>query len=184
MKKNTSIVVVVIAVLVIVIGGFAIMHKPSKASPSSNASVHSTKPAVNNAVLSTKTDATLGQYLANPGGMPLYTYGSDTSGMSKCTGSCLSNWPAYQDTGSTTGLPSGVGTITRTDNGQKQYTYNGMPLYTFVGDSSGKATGNGVNGFSLAVPASASSSQPTTVTPSTSSTQSTGGSSSSNGYDY
>jgi len=40
-----------------------------------------------------------------------------------------------------------LGTSTR-DDGSTQVTYNGHPLYTFVGDtSSGQATGQGINAF-------------------------------------
>ena len=40
-----------------------------------------------------------------------------------------------------------VGTTTRSD-GKKQVTYNGHPLYTFIGDSSpGDTSGQGVNAF-------------------------------------
>ncbi len=115
----------------------------------------------------TKTSSSLGQYLADPNGKALYTYGADSSGVSNCTGACLANWPAYQDSGSTTNLPTGVGTIKRADNGQTQYTYQGLPLYYFVNDSQGQVTGNGISRFQVAKPAAATSSQPTT-TPSTS----------------
>jgi predicted lipoprotein with Yx(FWY)xxD motif len=147
-------------------GGYAIFHKSSYKSPSSSSngyvapssstssssSSSSSGAAVNNAVLSTKTASGVGSYLADPNGNALYTFSSDSSGVSNCTGSCLANWPAYQDTGATTGLPTSVGTIKRTDNGQTQYTYKGLPLYTFVSDSKGQVTGNGVDGFQVAKP--------------------------------
>ena len=42
-------------------------------------------------------------------------------------------------------LPGRVGTIKRTD-GAEQLTYNGHPLYTYIGDTApGQANGNGVN---------------------------------------
>jgi predicted lipoprotein with Yx(FWY)xxD motif len=181
---NKSIVGVIIALLIVVGGGYAIFHNSSKpASPASTAGKSSTKssaPAVNNAVLITKTDSAAGQYLADPSGKALYTYDKDTSGVSNCTGSCLTTWPAYVDKGSTTGLPAGVGTIKRSDNGQVQYTYNGMPLYYFVSDSAGQVTGDGVEDFSVAKPAAASSSQPATPAPSSGSSSQPSGSNSSN----
>lgn len=183
MKKSTSLLIALIVIVIVAVGGYAIFHKSKKTNTSSSTS--SSAPAVNNAVLITKNSSSLGQYLAEPNGLPLYTYGSDTMGTSNCTGSCLASWPAYQDKGATTGLPSGVGTIKRTDNGQTQYTYNGLPLYTFVNDSAGNPTGNGVSNFTLAKPAAASSSQ---NTPSTSSgstnTNSNSNSSSGGGYTY
>lgn len=177
--KKSSVIIAVIVVLVLALGGYLIFHKSPKTTPSTS-TTNSSAPAVNNAVLITKTDASLGQYLATPDGLPLYTYGSDSAGVSKCSGSCLANWPAYQDTGSTTGLPAGVGTIKRSDNGQTQYTYNGLPLYTFVSDSKGHVTGDGVDNFKLAKPAAASSASPSSTAPANSSS----GSSSSNPYNY
>jgi len=45
------------------------------------------------------------------------------------------------------------GTLTRADNGSTQITYNGLPLYYFASDSTpGKASGDGVGGFSVAKP--------------------------------
>ena len=42
-------------------------------------------------------------------------------------------------------LPGKVGTINRTD-GTEQLTYNGHPLYTYIGDTApGQAKGNNLN---------------------------------------
>jgi predicted lipoprotein with Yx(FWY)xxD motif len=162
MKKSNSIIALVI-IIIVVVGVFAIFHKSK--TPATNSSKTSAA-AVNNAVLKTKTNASIGQYLVGATGGALYTYGNDTSGKSTCTGQCLTIWPAYVDTGSTTGLPKGVGVIKRTDNGQEQYTYNGHPLYYFASDGAGQVTGNGESNFSVAVPglaaAKAASSAPTT----------------------
>lgn len=179
MKKA---VIAILVVIVVAGGAYAIFHKSSKpkSSSSSQTASQSNVPAVNNAVLITKTNSSVGQYLADPSGKTLYTYNADTKGVSNCTGSCLTVWPAYVDTGSTTNLPAGVGTIKRTDNGQTQYTYNGLPLYYFVSDSTGQVTGNGVQNFAVAKPAAASSSSS-----SSSSSQASGSSSSSSsGYNY
>lgn len=179
MKKNPTMLIGIAVVLVVLVGGYAILHMSNKTT--SNSSSKSSVAAVNNAVFTTKSNSSVGQYLVAANGMALYTYGGDSSGMSNVTGSLLASWPAYQDTGSTTGLPAGVSTIKRTDNGQTQYTYNGMPLYFFTADSTGQVAGNGVSGFSAAKPAAASAStQSTTTTPSSSSTPSTSNSSSSN----
>jgi predicted lipoprotein with Yx(FWY)xxD motif len=179
MKRSSTLIVTIIVLVVLVGGAYALFHKSPKAattSSSTTSSTQSTTPAVNNAVLITKTASGIGQYLADPSGKALYTFGGDTSGVSNCTGSCLADWPAYQDKGPTTGLPAGVSTITRTDNGQVQYTYMGKPLYYFVSDSQGKVTGNGDDNFSVAKPAAANTSQ----TPSSSNTNSSASSNSSN----
>lgn len=164
MKKA---VIAIIAVIIVAGGAFAIFHmSPKPAASTSSQSANQTNAAsANDAVLITKTNAALGQYLAGPNNMALYTYGADTQGVSNCTGSCLKAWPAYIDKGSTTNLPTGVGTIKRTDNGEIQYTYNGMPLYYFASDSAGQVTGNGVQNFSVAKPAATSSSSSESTPP-------------------
>ena len=182
MKKNSAMVIGIIVVLVVLVGGYAILNKSNKTT--GNSSNKSSVAAVNNSVFTTKSNSSIGQYLVAANGMALYTYGGDSSGVSNVSGSLLASWPAYVDTGPTTNLPAGVSTIKRTDNGQTQYTYNGMPLYFFTSDSTGQVTGDGVSNFSVAKPAAASSSaQPaTTAAPSSSPAQPTTHSSSGNGY--
>jgi predicted lipoprotein with Yx(FWY)xxD motif len=84
--------------------------------------------------------------LANAKGFTLYSFAPDTPTASKCYGSCAAYWPPV--TGTTAagqGLPGKVTTITRTD-GTHQLTYNGHPLYTYIGDTApGQATGNNLN---------------------------------------
>jgi predicted lipoprotein with Yx(FWY)xxD motif len=183
MKKSNSIIVAIIIIVVLIVGGFAIFHKSSKTTTPKTAA-KSTAAAINNAVLTTKTASNVGQYLADPSGKALYAFASDTSGVSNCSGSCLAAWPAYQDKGSTTNLPTGVSTIKRTDNGQIQYTYNGMPLYYFASDGSGTVTGNGVDNFQVAKPSAAASTQSTSNPSSSSSTSSQSSSNTSSGYNY
>jgi predicted lipoprotein with Yx(FWY)xxD motif len=181
-NKNSTVIGIVI-VIIVVVGGFAVFHKSSKKTPAStSSSTQSSASTVNNAVLVTKTSASIGSYLAEPNGDALYTYGGDSSGVSTVTGSLLASWPAYQDKGATTGLPANVGTIKRTDNGEIQYTYKGMPLYTFVSDSAGQVTGNGVSNFSVATPEAASASQSSSSSSNGSAT--TGSSTQSTGNSY
>lgn len=168
-----GVIIVIIVVVGIVLGLRGSSNSPATTSNTTTQTTNGTKqPAVNNAVLTTKTDPTLGKYLADPSGNPLYTFNADTKGMSNCTGSCLAEWPAYQDKGSTMNLPAGVSTIKRTDNGQIQFTFNGMPLYFFVKDRDGQATGNGVDNFSIAKPAATSVSQQSPASSMTSSSPS------------
>ena len=102
-------------------------------------------------VVTTKTSSTLGQYLADPNNKALYTYGADTTGVSNCSGSCLTDWPIYGAASAPATLPANVTVITRSD-GTKQYAYKGMPLYSFTSDSAGQVTGNGIGNFSVAKP--------------------------------
>jgi predicted lipoprotein with Yx(FWY)xxD motif len=84
--------------------------------------------------------------LANAKGFTLYSFAPDTPVSSKCYGSCAAYWPPVTGTPAAgQGLPGKVTTITRTD-GTHQLTYNGHPLYTYIGDTApGQATGNNLN---------------------------------------
>ena len=81
--------------------------------------------------------------LTNAKGLTLYRFAPDTPATSKCTGSCAAYWPPV--TGSPQagpGVTGKLGTIKR-PGGTEQATYDGHPLYTYVGDSTpGQANGN------------------------------------------
>jgi predicted lipoprotein with Yx(FWY)xxD motif len=84
--------------------------------------------------------------LTNASGLTLYWFAPDTSTKSVCYGSCAAYWPPVTGTPSAgPGVTGTLGTITRTD-GTTQATYDGHPLYTYVGDSApGTASGNNIN---------------------------------------
>jgi predicted lipoprotein with Yx(FWY)xxD motif len=109
------------------------------------AGASSTAPAATGTALKTTTIGGT-TVLTNAKGFTLYSFAPDTPTASKCYGSCAAYWPPV--TGTTAagqGLPGKVTTITRTD-GSHQLTYNGHPLYTYIGDTApGQATGNNLN---------------------------------------
>jgi predicted lipoprotein with Yx(FWY)xxD motif len=84
--------------------------------------------------------------LTDAKGLTLYWFAPDTPTKSACYGSCAAYWPPVTGAPSAgPGVTGTLGTITRTD-GTTQATYDGHPLYTYVGDSSpGQANGNNLN---------------------------------------
>lgn len=93
--------------------------------------------------------AGVGKYLTDTEGKTLYFFTMDSVGKSACSGDCLTRWPIYfRDQ---VAAPAGVkgedfGTIVR-DDGQKQSTFRGYPLYYWTGDAkAGDTNGQGVKG--------------------------------------
>jgi predicted lipoprotein with Yx(FWY)xxD motif len=70
--------------------------------------------------------------LVDAKGMTVYTFDKDSGGKSACTGQCTDNWPPVQ--AGTATLSEPYASVTR-DDGSKQLTYKGKPLYTFTKDS-------------------------------------------------
>ena len=90
----------------------------------------------------------LGKVLATSTGRTLYLYTPDGHNKSNCTGSCAAYWPALMTKGKPVAgagvKKSLLGTAKR--GAKLQVTYNGHPLYTYVGDSAaGQATGEGTD---------------------------------------
>jgi predicted lipoprotein with Yx(FWY)xxD motif len=92
-----------------------------------------------------------GAFLTSGSGRTVYLWAKDGTNMSACSGACAAAWPPVTATGKLTATggakASDLGTITRSD-GTKQVTYDGHPLYYFVGDSSPDQTaGQGSDAF-------------------------------------
>jgi len=84
--------------------------------------------------------------LTNSQGLTLYTFAPDSLNKSVCYGDCATYWPPVPGNMSAgPGVTGTIGTITRTD-GTKQATYDGHPLYTYIGDHApGQDGGNNIN---------------------------------------
>ena len=84
--------------------------------------------------------------LTNSSGITLYTFAPDSMNKSVCYGDCATYWPpvpGHMSAGP--GVTGTIGTITRTD-GSTQATYDGHPLYTYIGDHTpGQDGGNNIN---------------------------------------
>lgn len=89
----------------------------------------------------------VGKFFTDAKGMTLYIFKKDSPGKSACVGPCVEKWPLYFR--ENVSVPEGVnagdfGAITRED-GKRQTTYKGSPLYYFAGDKApGDAMGQGV----------------------------------------
>ena len=84
--------------------------------------------------------------LTNAKGFTLYWFAPDTATTSKCTGSCAAYWPPVFGTPQAgPGVTGRLGIISRPGGGV-QATYDGHPLYSYIGDNSpGQANGNNLD---------------------------------------
>ena len=95
----------------------------------------------------------LGQFLTDQNGMALYLFLPDAQGASTCYDDCATNWPpvTVESTDALPTLGAGLdqallGTVER-DDGTLQVTYNGWPLYYYIGDMEpGVTNGQGLGG--------------------------------------
>jgi predicted lipoprotein with Yx(FWY)xxD motif len=126
----TAFIVVIVVVLSVSLG----INGPTSTSNSSA-----------NAVLETAKVQGV-SVLTNARGYTLYWFAPDTPKRSTCYGTCAAYWPPVTGTPiAGTGVTGKLGTIGRTGGGT-QVTYDGHPLYTYIGDSApGQATGNDIN---------------------------------------
>jgi predicted lipoprotein with Yx(FWY)xxD motif len=118
----------------------------AQAQPSSDAGV--TFPAIGTTVLIVQ-HSNLGWVMATAKGLVVYTYGKDAKGgPPTCTGSCASVWAPV--TGAPMAGPAdtfpGTFSVVTGAGGKKVITYNGYPLYTFVGAPPLSTKGNGLGG--------------------------------------
>jgi predicted lipoprotein with Yx(FWY)xxD motif len=101
----------------------------------SHGTSHATK-----VMVKASSNKTLGEFLVTGKGYTLYHMPVENNGKFFCTGSCLKLWKPFTLPKGTKSATAGksvvdtLGVITR-PNGAKQVTYDGWPLYTFVGDS-------------------------------------------------
>jgi predicted lipoprotein with Yx(FWY)xxD motif len=84
--------------------------------------------------------------LTSAQGRTLYWFSLDTPTASNCTGSCTAYWPPITQSASLApGITGTLGAVDRS-GGVRQATYDGHPLYTYIGDSGpGQTSGNGLN---------------------------------------
>jgi predicted lipoprotein with Yx(FWY)xxD motif len=78
-----------------------------------------------------------GRILVDGRGFALYAFTKDGRGRSRCSGACAQAWPPFitsaRPRAGTGARASKLGTVRRSD-GRLQVTYDGRPLYYYVGD--------------------------------------------------
>jgi predicted lipoprotein with Yx(FWY)xxD motif len=111
--------------------------------------VNTTQPTLH--TTTTHVGATTETILVNAKGLPLYYYQADTAKKSQVSGVLAQLWPAL-----VSAKPTSVGVkgkvVSLKQAGVRQVAYNGHFLYTFVDDSPGHVTGQGVSNFFVATP--------------------------------
>jgi predicted lipoprotein with Yx(FWY)xxD motif len=119
---------------------------------SSSSSSKKTKASSSSGVAVKVAKTSAGQVLTNAAGYTLYVLTADGHDSSSCAtkSGCTGVWPLATVSGKPTAGPgvssSLLGTITV--DGKHELTYDGHPLYTFVGDSApGQVKGIGIHSF-------------------------------------
>ncbi len=97
-------------------------------------------------MLSQQTGA--GEFLTDGSGRTLYFFASDMPGATACTGSCISNWPAFSSGPlvAPSILENAYFSGGKRPDGSMQSLYRDRPLYYFIKDTKpGDMNGQGVN---------------------------------------
>src|SRR3954469_20388660 len=135
----TLLAVPVLAVALAACGG------SSNSSDNGSSNAASSAPATTGSgsdTVSTKSVSGVGTVLVDSKGDALYTNNQDTASKMACTSACQAIWlPLMASGGPPSSSDSAVQAKLGVANGQ--VTFDGKPLYTFVQDSPGQATGNG-----------------------------------------
>jgi predicted lipoprotein with Yx(FWY)xxD motif len=129
-------------------GGGTAQSPPYRGS-ASTASQQSMPQTTSGKVSTARTS--LGTVLVDSHGRTLYLFKADKGTESACSGACASAWPPLRVIGKPTvgdgATASKLGTTQRSD-GKPEVTYNGHPLYTYIGDSKpGDVNGQGLTAF-------------------------------------
>jgi predicted lipoprotein with Yx(FWY)xxD motif len=140
------------------------------APPTSSTPVASSVTATTATVhtINTSVDGKTESVLVDSSGLPLYFYKPDTAAASFVNSGLAALWPPLVAANPTAaGVTGTVSAVKDVHDGQ--VVYNGHFLYTFVGDSAGHVSGQGVQNFFVATPGlsaiGAASSASTTRTP-------------------
>jgi predicted lipoprotein with Yx(FWY)xxD motif len=130
---------------------------PAASSKAASAAVPAAAPSVISVTdptihtMSAMVDGKTEAILVNAGGLPLYFYKPDTATKSFVSGALASLWPPLVSAHPTISGAAGKLSVTNDANGA-QVAYKGHFLYTFLDDSAGSVSGQGVQDFFVATP--------------------------------
>jgi predicted lipoprotein with Yx(FWY)xxD motif len=79
-----------------------------------------------------RISTSLGPVMTTPEGATVYTFDKDQAGLSSCYADCARNWPPV--IAKDGALPYGRMSLSDRSDGQRQWAYDGKPLYTFAAD--------------------------------------------------
>ena len=142
--RHPKIIIAGIGLAVVAVGG-GITAASASGSPAASASAASATVRTASAAVGGQTQA----ILVNNRGLPLYYYRPDTATRSLVTGGLARLWPPLTSAAPAAAGVSGKLAVLNDVNG-RQVTYNGHPLYTFVGDHARQVTGQGFQSFFVA----------------------------------
>jgi predicted lipoprotein with Yx(FWY)xxD motif len=143
--KHTALLAIAPIAAAVAIAGCGGGSGGSSATPGPKPATSSSRTSV------TLAQSKLGTYLSDDKGRALYLFEADKGTTSTCYSACASIWPPFAASGAVTpgaGVSAALlGTTKRTD-GTTEVTYNGHPLYHYVGDTGpGQTSGQGLNQF-------------------------------------
>jgi predicted lipoprotein with Yx(FWY)xxD motif len=78
-------------------------------------------------------NSSIGQVMTTPGGRTVYTFDNDQPRQSNCYDACAQHWPPV--TADSYAEEYGRMSLIYRANGQRQWAYDGDPLYTYAEDS-------------------------------------------------
>jgi predicted lipoprotein with Yx(FWY)xxD motif len=124
-------------------GGYSASGAPASAAPASAGAADSGIGV---------TSGSLGKFLVDAKGRTLYLFEADKPNKSNCSSACLSVWPPLSASGKAPSVSGGAVAgklgVTKLAGGKSIVTYNGHPLYYYVGDKKpGDTAGQGLNQF-------------------------------------
>lgn len=102
------------------------------------------------------TAKNLGKVIATPAKLGIYYWDTEkeAGGKIRCTGTCAVEWPPVFVRGPVpkhvAGVMATLGTVKR--SGKRQLTVNGLPAYTYRGDTAGVVKCDNVNGWHVVRP--------------------------------